>query len=222
MNGPETPAITIRSKFAPDRLDVRCHTLQSMAMSLTTSTPAAPTLWRTCRALANRQRLLILCYLVDHPYRSVSEVARMLHLSLPVTSQYLRSLNARGMLRVERVGPRVLYRVLPDPSIPQADALLTSLVRSSKSSKTFVDDTLHALTGFTHPRRIKLVQALARGTNSISMLVSETRISKRAVLRHIDKLCRRGYVERRAHQYRIGRALSPVSAVLLKLALHSA
>jgi len=69
-----------------------------------------PTLWRTCRVLANRTRLRIFRRLAQQPGQTVSDVARRLRLSLPVTSQYLRALEARGLLSARRVGLRVTYR----------------------------------------------------------------------------------------------------------------
>jgi len=180
--------------------------------------PAAPTLWRTCRALANRQRLLLLRYLVFHPYRHVSEVAQGVRLPVAVASQYLRILNARGMLQPTRVGPRVFYRAAPDPSMPQAATLLSCMINSYKSGKASIEDIRFALTGFTHSRRVQLVQALSRGHGTIRSLSHKTGISRRAALRHMDKLRRRGYVERRGNTYRIRRPLSSVRATLVRLA----
>ena len=157
------------------RLDTPRHTLQSVAMSLSVQAPAAPTLWRTCRALANQQRLLLLRYLVDHPYRHVSDVACALHMPLAVTSQYLRTLNARGMLRAVRVSTRVFYQAAPDPSISQAGVILNALIACYRRPKTTVEDLCFVLTGFTHPRRIQLIQELARGARNRSTVSIENR-----------------------------------------------
>ena len=50
-----------------------------------------PTLWRTCRVLANRTRLQIFGLLRRQPNQTVSAVAQHLKLSLPVASQYSRA-----------------------------------------------------------------------------------------------------------------------------------
>ena len=59
-----------------------------------------PTRWRTCRVLANRPRQQIFGLLVQQFPQTVSAVAARLHLPLPVASQYLRALEARGFAGV--------------------------------------------------------------------------------------------------------------------------
>jgi DNA-binding MarR family transcriptional regulator len=70
-----------------------------------------PALWRTCRVLANRTRLHMRGCLLQHPGQTVSAVADQLKLSLPVASQYLRALEARGLLTVRGVSRRLKYRI---------------------------------------------------------------------------------------------------------------
>jgi DNA-binding MarR family transcriptional regulator len=48
---------------------------------MSASAPLQPTLWRTCRALANRTRLRILCHLNVNPNQTVTAVARALKTS---------------------------------------------------------------------------------------------------------------------------------------------
>ena len=74
------------------------------------SPSSQPTLWRTCRVLANRKRLQILALLIRQPNQTVSTVAGRMSLSMPTASQYLRALEARGLLTCRRVGRRVEYR----------------------------------------------------------------------------------------------------------------
>jgi DNA-binding transcriptional ArsR family regulator len=190
-----------------------------MVMSRVAPASAAPTLWRTCRALANRQRLLMLRSILMHPNCSVSEIAHRMRVSMPVASQYLRTLNARGVLRAERIGRWVLYRVQPDPSNPQAIALLPSLSELITTSLTALETAFAALTGFTHPRRIAVIQILAGGSAGINTLSIKTGMSKQSVLRHLRKLRRRGYIYRRDHQYHIQHPPSRLMKTLLKLAL---
>ncbi|MBP7829849.1 MAG: winged helix-turn-helix transcriptional regulator [Kiritimatiellae bacterium] len=190
-------------------------------MSSSTQAPLAPTLWRTCRALANRRRLILLRYLIQHPYRQVSEVATALQMPLALTSQYLRSLNARGLLKPVRSGLCVFYQAAPDPLVPPARTILTAMAISYTKTGEKVDSLFSALTGFTHPRRILLMRALARGAKTTGLLASRTGISRRAVRRHMDKLLRRGYVTRKGDAYQVCRVRSGLKATLLKLALQS-
>ena len=61
-----------------------------------------PTLWRTCRVLANRTRLRMFHLLLHQPGQTVSAIAERLGLTVPVASQNLRALEARGLLALSR------------------------------------------------------------------------------------------------------------------------
>src|SRR6266705_1540127 len=86
-----------------------------------------PTLWRTCRVLANRTRLQMLQLLSKQPDQTVSAVAKRLNLTLPVASQYLRALEARGFLTLRRTGLRVKYRANPTTSATTVPTLVAAL-----------------------------------------------------------------------------------------------
>src|SRR3954465_2795140 len=88
-----------------------------------------PTLWRTCRVLANYKRLQIVALLARNPAQTVSTAARPLKLSRPTASQYLRALEARGLLICQRVGPRVEYRLANGRSAGSADQIVAALRR---------------------------------------------------------------------------------------------
>ncbi len=184
------------------------------------SAALAPTLWRTCRALANRRRLQLLRCLIKQkaPVR-VTDAAELLGASLSATSQCLRALNARGLLRAQRKGRDVVYQVGHDPALPQSRVLLDALQSELGRSRRSLENAFDALTGFTHPRRIALVQAVARGLVRPHEIRTATRVSTRAAARHLDKLVRRGYLARRGHTYRIARPASRLARSLLVLAL---
>ena len=62
-----------------------------------------PTLWRTYRVLANEDRLRLFKAVMENSGNlSVRDYAKMLHLADDVASVYLRQMNARGLLGVER------------------------------------------------------------------------------------------------------------------------
>ena len=65
-----------------------------------------PTLWRTCRVLANPTRLKMFSLLLQQPGQTVSAVAEHLSQPLSLTSEYLRALEARGFLRAPGGSPR--------------------------------------------------------------------------------------------------------------------
>jgi len=171
-----------------------------------------PTLWRTCRVLANRKRLHLLFDVVHSPGGlTVGEAARRSRLSLPVASQYLRALGARGLLTARRNGPRVRYVAKTNPAVEGAAELLRAIIETRASSESIV----LALTAFTHPRRIELAQCLSERWRPVATIRRQTRISRAALKRHLAKLEHRGLVERDA-QSRV-RCQCPSDGVLRTL-----
>ena len=88
-----------------------------------------------CRTLANPKRLEILSLLCEGEL-SVGELAKLMAVSLPNTSQHLGILRDRGVVMPRREGVNVFYRVT-DPRIIQAcnlmrDVLLEQLTRSGQ------------------------------------------------------------------------------------------
>ena len=87
-----------------------------------------PTYWRTCRALANEDRLRLFKAVVENEGRfSVRQYARLLGLQDDVASVYLRQMNARGLLGVRREHIKVFYNLNRDRSLPQAAELQKAL-----------------------------------------------------------------------------------------------
>jgi len=164
-----------------------------------------PTLWRTCRVLANRTRLNIFSLLARDSPQTVSSVALRLELPLPVASQALRALEARGLLSARRVGRRVQYRVRAassDPGYPLANPLRLALRREPAA----VEAIFRLCTAFTHPRRIEIFRALTAERRTWSQLRAVTRIPGPSLLRHLGKLNARGFVISRLGIYS---AMSP-------------
>ncbi|MBI2193803.1 MAG: helix-turn-helix domain-containing protein [Planctomycetes bacterium] len=183
--------------------------------------PAHPTLWRTCRALANRLRLRLLQHLFHRSDQSVSEVARALKVRRSVTTQYLRALNARGLLGVRRVGRWVYYRPAPDDSILSSTDLLSALRRTFEGTNNPIDEIFLLSTAFTHPRREKIYRALSGRGLTLKALKEETGISSDALRRHLNKLRCRGFIRMEGGIYRACVPESPLARVLVRLAVTS-
>ena len=92
-----------------------------------------PTLWRTCRVLANSTRLHLFARLLRRQPESVSRLAEQCNVTLPVASQSLRALEARGLLKVKRIRLRVEYRI-PTRSEAGAQAGLIAALRTALRS----------------------------------------------------------------------------------------
>lgn len=166
---------------------------------MSVAAPLQPTLWRTCRAIANRTRLQIFSLLLQHPNQTVSVIAERLHQSLPLTSQYLRILEARGLLKARRAGRKVEYRLRP--SNGDAASRLAEALRKTFHRKTEPVETVFRLaTEFTHPRRIEIFRIIHVQPCTLAQLQAVTHISGWALARHLRKLqarhfvvCRRGF-----------------------------
>lgn len=179
-----------------------------------------PSLWRTCRALANRNRLRLLRYLLAHPDQTVSRVAEHAGLSPSLVSQYLRALNARGILRVSRRGVWVHYRVDPDSTIPETVPLVDALRREFRRPGDTIEHVFSALTAFTHPRRVRLVRLLGK-TRGLGRAELQRRsdMSGDALSRHLAKLTRRGVVAERDGAWRLEAPNDPLVKTLTSIAV---
>jgi DNA-binding transcriptional ArsR family regulator len=162
-----------------------------------------PTLWRTCRVLANRKRLKILGFLLEGSAQTVSSVARHARISLSAASKYLRLLESRGLLVANRIGARVKYRAVPSNRTTPNGRLVSVLRAIFDRSPKPEPAIFRLVTAFTHPRRVDILRALRAGPLTIGQLQPVTRISPRALQRHLSKLEKRGFVRRRQGLYSI-------------------
>jgi DNA-binding transcriptional ArsR family regulator len=179
-------------------------------------TSSQPTLWRTCRVLANRTRLKIFALLSHDAPQTVSSVALRLNLALPVASQSLRAMEARGLLSLRRVKRRVEYRVKSrsDGGHELVKPLRSALRREAGA----VELVFRLCTAFTHPRRIEVFWALKSGPRTVGELHATLRISAMALRRHLRKLESRGFVRCRLGSYSALLPADPLGGTLARLA----
>ncbi|HEX5218363.1 MAG TPA: helix-turn-helix domain-containing protein [Verrucomicrobiae bacterium] len=179
-----------------------------------------PTLWRTCRVLANESRLRLFAQLVRNQPQSVSELSRQCSLPLPVASQSLRALEARGLLRVNRVRRRVEYHIPTRSEAGALASLVAALQAALRVEPLPIELILKLATAFTHPARIQIHRLLLAGPKTELQIRAAVRLSLVALWRHLRKLTKRGFVRyddaRRIyvscnHPDRIGRALSALT-----------
>ncbi len=158
-------------------------------MPLPVSATVQPTLWRTCRVLANRKRLQILARLIRQPNQTVSALAREMKLSMPAASQYLRALEARGLLTCRRVGLRVEYRPTAVATGGAGGEILTlpSVRVSWQSGSRLKRSSKRLATAFTHPRRVEVFRAFKNDADSFAKIQAATQISAQALSRHLAK-----------------------------------
>ena len=178
-----------------------------------------PTLWRTCRALANRTRLRILALLIDDPGQRVTAVAEQLEMSVPAASLNLRALEARGLLQARRSGKYVEYSPVSDADAEPLGELLKALRSQLRRGSGAVDEIFQAATAFTHPRRIELFRQIHAGEADLAQLRRATRISARALHRHAAKLEARHLIRCEGGVFAEKDSSQPVERALVRLAL---
>jgi DNA-binding transcriptional ArsR family regulator len=181
-----------------------------MTISLT------PSLWRTCRVLANPLRLACLHAVCDDRDHTVSELAQRARLSPTVASLYLRQLQARGLIRSARVGRWVRYSAVADPAVAHAAEVLTAMKRALLRSPPPYRRLFRTLTGFTHPRRLVILRALpGKVAVPLDWLRDVTGIPIPALTRHLDKLRRHGLAQRSPSGWRLAPSLSRLAQALI-------
>ncbi len=183
-----------------------------------------PTVWRSCRALANRTRLSLLKALIDEPPLCVQTLAARCKLKKSVCSQYLRILNARGFLQASRCGRWVDYSLGANPSVRHADDILRAVIKALKGCSSPKDyrTLLKDLTIFTCPKRILIVRAIqAHPGHSVSELGTLCHIPYQTLQRQLKKLESRAVIIREETCIMLCRPTHPLAQTLLNLVLEN-
>ena len=192
------------------------HTLESMVKQKDTPSIIPPTLWRTCRIIANESRLQLLREIFKVPRQDVSTLAASIGLTLGSTSNQLTLLCNEGFITPHRRGQRVLY----DDVIPYAPFHIKQLQTALKK-ELLSGSPSHAIyreaTGLSHQRRIELVKRLSKAPRSMEQLIDETVMSYSALSRHLKKLIARGYVSYSSKQYRLETPPGKLAKTLIKI-----
>ena len=183
-----------------------------------------PTYWRTCRALANEKRLRLFKAVVEHDGRyTVREYARLMGLPEDVTSVYLRQMNARGLLGVDRAEIKVFYNTSLDRSLPESKELHRALKAyvAGPLPDGWEEGLVRIFKGFTHFNRLAMIIRLAQGEATLSELTAAAGTMVKSQYHHLRFLYAAGLIDTRArcHQetlYRLLPQRHPVSQVLLR------
>ena len=162
-------------------------------------TELKPTLWRTARALANRDRLnLLRLVAVSKGEKGVAELAAEAGLPVPTASLYLRALNARGLISVVRAGPYVYYGTGSDRSLPVAISIqkaFRKLFALKELPANWADRLLPLLRAYSNPRREAIVRIIAmRQPLRYVELHMRSGICETSFLRHLGVLTAAGIV----------------------------
>ena len=156
-----------------------------------------PTLWRTARALANADRLKLMRLVSNaNGAKGVSEIAAEAGLPVPTASIYLRTLNARGLISVVRLGRYVYYGTESDRSLPVAIAIqksFRSLFAHKRLPDNWTDVLLPTLRAYSSPRREAIMRILLEHPQiCYSELLSRSGMCEMTFLRHLGILAGAG------------------------------
>ncbi len=154
-----------------------------------------PTLWRTCRVLANGQRLQLLYALFEKKEQCDFELAGEVCMSTSHASIHLRALSSRGLIRQYRHKMRVLCSTEANVEVESAKTLLNAL-RICHDQNMPLPLLIKQATAFTHPRRIEIIQTISQSGITKDRLHAKTHISFSALTRHLNKLTARGFVRK--------------------------
>jgi predicted ArsR family transcriptional regulator len=158
----------------------------------------------------------MLALLARESPQTVSAVASRLRLRLSLASQYLRTLEARGLLKVRRVARQAEYRA--KAASDGERGLAQALQSAFRTDPAAVQPIFGLCTAFTHPRRIAIFRALRRRVLTWDELRRATRIPDLALWRHLKKLKARGFVTHRFGRYAATCPKGTVSRALAELA----
>ena len=179
--------------------------------------PLIPTMWRTCRVLANPQRLHCLRYVCLHPGQNVSQIAVATQQRVGVASQYLRDLQARGLIAVRRWSRWTFYDPVADASVGHAATILAASRAEICGIRPPHYEAASAFAAFAHPRRLQIIRFLhANQMACLTEIVRNTGISERALLRHLQDLIAADVVQVDQHRWRLTVATTPLLAELTR------
>ena len=150
---------------------------------------------------------------------SVTELAAAVGLSASLASNYLRSLNARGLLHATRRGVRVEYRIQADPAVPFAPDLSRTLAVTFRQESDPVTFVYRHATAFGHSRRQTILKALSGRELSLEGLARTTAIPLKSLNVHLIKLRTRGYLRTAGGKIHLIPPSAPLPAVLLQWTL---
>lgn len=177
-----------------------------------------PTVWRTCRVLANLRRLACLKAVLRNPGECVGTLAASARVGETYASLALRNLQARGLIAARRESRWVRYFPEPDPLVPAAAPILEGIREALLDEQLPAKEVAQILTAFTHPRRLALLRDLTHaGPTAFDALARSCGISPPALYRHLKKLERRSLVRAEQDVWSLARRPVPLAAVLLRL-----
>ena len=171
----------------------------------------------------NRLRFLRAIF-VSKEAKGVTRLAEDIGVSVPTASQYLRALNARGLVDVKRESSHVYYGSGKNRSLPEAQLLQDAFMRLFERKDLPSDWPARispVLKAYANERRIAIIRTIAEnGSLTFASLSHLADMSETSLLRHLSLLLDGGVIaqdERR--QYVIRPPKNSLQQALLKIVM---
>lgn len=168
-------------------------------MSFARKKELAPTFWRTCRSLKNRHRLDLFRDVFSFEGEfGVTEFGRRAGIAESTASNYLRQMNARGILGVRRERKYVYYNLTRDRSLPEAINLQEAFCRFFKQELPtgWQEKVILLLKGYTHFNRLAAIRYLAcHESATVNVLEKHMVTCVKGVYHHVRILLKSGIIE---------------------------
>ena len=175
-----------------------------------------PTLWRTCRVIANTTRLRLLWAIFQEEGLCVDELASVTGTSRENATIQLRALNARGLIAPVRRGRKVIYQDEANPGVDGAEEILAALRQCCKKNIP-IKEVFQQATAFTHSRRIALMKTIYYAPGDFDEIMEASGMSYPALRWNLSKLEARGFVKYRGGRYEAVCPKNPMGKCLMRL-----
>ena len=158
----------------------------------------------------------------------VTSVGSSVNVSEPLASNYLRQMNARGIISVKRNSKFVYYGTNPDRSLPRAISLQDAFREYFKRElkKGWQKELWTIMDGFSHYNRLNIIRYLAvMGECWREAMIRSAGIMEKNFEHHFAKLKRAGIVERKSfgprnYYYVLAPQTNPIAQTLLVAATY--
>ena len=157
-----------------------------------------PTLWRTCKMLAGVKRVQLLRQLHDHPGHNVSDLGSTVGSKRAYASQELRRIQSRGLLKAERRGRPLIYRMEADPQVPSAAPLLKAIQAALALHPSDRDPEMCVIAnGLAHERRIAIAHILLETPRTMFDLQMRLHLSSYGLAQHLRSMEESGFAKQK-------------------------
>lgn len=145
--------------------------------------------------LAGHKRIQLLRQLYEKPGRSVSALGQAVAIKRSCASQELRRIQSRGLLKAQRKGRPLIYRLDADPQVSSAKPLLQAIRNSFAAYPPHQDhDMCTIANGLAHERRIAIARILQNESRFLTDLQALMHLSAFALDHHLRPLAKAGLV----------------------------